>query len=154
MSSAIPFFSNLRAEKLLEDPRQKLVQRCDSLSARQTGCVPYLGLPFNTAWISNSLKKNNKKKQQTSRAKELETIFPPCGSNVARPAKEGLIYELQTDRILEKEFEQSNKTKFFDLASSEAIQSVAHIAEKRVKNLNPLAGAKRVKKAKRPDIFD
>ena len=135
--AGVPYFSNLRAERDRADRSAGRIRRDPPKRAGFSLCLP----------IFSGAGRSGKRDPQSKTISE--DLFP------SSEPKAGLLHEAVTTRVIEKAFEEANKSKFIDFASNEAAQSLAKLAQSKAGRLNPLpvTGPPPLKK-RRKDIFD
>jgi len=134
MAKAVPYFSNLEANSLQFKPKLQHSSLSKSGSVYFKPTVTGFGIPLN--------KNRPFKTRQPS---------PSPYSSVSK----GILEEAETSSILDKQFEENNRSSFLNLASTETLQTLSKFAEKRARGLNPLTGnGKKCVKKRKLDIFD
>ena len=135
--AGVPYFSNLRAGHFHTNRHTKKT----ASKPLGSGCFS-IGLPCFYSGPSACTPKESKSGSQGD-------------PKTSKPA-EGLLSEATTDRVIEKSFEEANKSKFIDFASSQTAQSLAQLTQNKAAALNPFTQtAKRPPaKKRRKDLFD
>ena len=135
MHSGIPYFSNFSNQKkssIATAPVYSSIKTCYSPAA--------LGLGLPTT-LRPTLKRTN----------FLDQIFPQT-----QQKPQGLLAAAETSAVIDRQFEEINKAKFFDLASTETVKNFSKLAQSSSNRFNPLKSQTQLPKAKKRklDIFD
>jgi len=95
----------------------------------------------------------------TPRESHISQIFP----DAERQDTQGLLAAAETSAVIDRQFAEVNKAKFFDLASTETVKTFSKLAQNSSSKFNPLkqrqsapkpTGGQSKAKKRKPDIFD
>jgi hypothetical protein len=142
----VPYFSNLAAEQSDKAATSFQTQTLQAFKKRSSNFFkPYLGLPCQ------SKPKNRIPAKVSINEKYLSHIFTPPVAPVS--TSNSILAQAETPRIVEKQLTEINRPNFFNLAAASTVENLAKVAQKRVKQLNPLSTQPASRKRKK-DIFD
>lgn len=141
MSGGIPYFSNLSSQW-----NRQRVQSPLHTTSRKDKNFSVIGLGLPTQLKSTPKSKTN----------ILSEIFPQTQTQ-----PQGILATAETSAVIDRDFAEINKAKFFDLASTETVKNISKLAQSTSVKFNSLKRSKQASvqgptktKKKKPDIFD
>ena len=145
MAEAIPFLSNLEAT----GPQVRCRVVYPSRHKKPSAYKPYLGLPSRRTFGPQYRKKVEPTGTSFLQSETGGFAMPE------QPQQTGqsILSQMETPRILEKQYEEVNSSYFLNQAAANTVESLARVAQKKARQLNSLKNNPNSKKRK-PDIFD
>lgn len=143
-SNPVPFFSNLVAN--LEESQHSVKRTLTKNRNNKVVFRPFLGLPCHKTPFS--LKKHTSLPGEGSISQILNQTTP---NEAPKPASNSILAEVETPRIVEKQWRDINQPNLFSLtAATNTVENFVKVAKKTARQLNPSCPTKKRKK----DIFD